>query len=89
MPKENDLTKDHEILDYGGVSKIRYYMDSIDGSYFYLEVYGKKVYDDKIVEPTRDPPVQTYNFSPSSGSLSDELNIYIDGLVGPKLPVGN
>lgn len=33
------MTEAPKILDYGGVSKMRYYMD-FDGNYYYLEESG-------------------------------------------------
>ncbi|KAL5057062.1 hypothetical protein RYX36_028666 [Vicia faba] len=38
VSKEEDLTRAPKILDYGGVSKMRYYKDS-NGDYYYLKEY--------------------------------------------------
>lgn len=76
------MTEDPKILDYGGVSVMRYYKDPINGSYFYLEEFGRKVYDDKIVESPRDSSVKTISsYLSSSGSLYVELKTYLDELI--------
>lgn len=81
MPKEDEDFFTPNILNYGGVSKMRYYRDSEEGSYFYLEESGIKVYDDKIIDPSVDStttPAKTVAFD----SLFAELKGYPDNLIG-------
>lgn len=54
VSKEEDLVEAPKILDESRVSMMRYYKDT-GGIYFYLEKYGRQVYDDRIVEPLKDP----------------------------------
>ncbi|XP_050919155.1 uncharacterized protein LOC127136662 [Lathyrus oleraceus] len=57
---------------------MRYYKD-IDGVYNYLEKSGRKVYDDQIVEPVKDP---SYEASASgTGLLFGDVKTYLDKLV--------
>ncbi|KAL5068683.1 hypothetical protein RYX36_019570, partial [Vicia faba] len=78
VPKKDDLFMTPKILDYGSVSKMRYYRDFDDGSYFYLEDSGRKVYDNSIVDPLFDP-IATPT---SSGSFLAKLKSYLDELFG-------
>ncbi|KAL5057831.1 hypothetical protein RYX36_029435 [Vicia faba] len=74
-----DRLKAPKIMDYFGVSNMRYYRDT-NVDYYYLEEYSQKVYDDKIVDPIKDPS------NDASGSFSSLLFAYvkscIDELVG-------
>ncbi|KAI5397880.1 hypothetical protein KIW84_063625 [Lathyrus oleraceus] len=54
MSKEEDFEEAPKILDESGVSMMIYYRDT-NGVYHYLEKYEQNVYDDKIVEPVKDP----------------------------------
>ncbi|KAL5055995.1 hypothetical protein RYX36_036677 [Vicia faba] len=81
VPKEDDQFLTLTILDYDGVSKMRYYRDSDDDSYFYLEDSGKEVYDNKIVGPPVDHIVASSSSTPST-SLFVEFKSYVDELVG-------
>lgn len=51
--KEKELIESPKILDFGNVLKMRYYRDSNE-DYYYLEESGRKIYDDKIVEPVKE-----------------------------------
>ncbi|CAI8592039.1 unnamed protein product [Vicia faba] len=53
VSKEEDLVGASLIMDEYVVSKMRYYRDTT-GMYYYLEKYGRKSYDDQIVEPKKD-----------------------------------
>ncbi|KAL5078236.1 hypothetical protein RYX36_017220, partial [Vicia faba] len=57
----------------------------IDSGKFYLEEFIEKVYDNKVVEPPRDPPMETTTSSTSSGLLLVEMKTYLDELVGKLL----
>ncbi|CAI8597995.1 unnamed protein product [Vicia faba] len=76
--KEEDLVEAPKILDECGVSMMRYYRDT-DGMYYYLEKSGRKVYDDKIVEPIKDPSNETSESS--FGFLSVDVKTYLDEMV--------
>lgn len=60
--KEAALVEAPKILDESVISKMRYYRDS-KGDYYYLEQSGRKIYDDKVVEPTKDPFVKAIGSS--------------------------
>lgn len=81
VSKEEKLTEAPKILDYGGVSKMRYYRDS-NGDYYYLEEYGRKIYDDKVMEPSKDPFVEAPGSSSSFTVFSSDLKSYLYELVG-------
>ncbi|KAL5074970.1 hypothetical protein RYX36_013954, partial [Vicia faba] len=81
VPKEDDQFITLKILDYGGVSKMRYFLDSDDGSYFYHEDSGRKVYDNKIVDPPIDPIVAPTSSTPF-GSFPIESKSYLDNIFG-------
>lgn len=48
VSKKEDLVKAPKILEESRVSKMRYYRDT-DCDYYYIEEYGRKIYDDNIV----------------------------------------
>ncbi|KAL5072979.1 hypothetical protein RYX36_011963 [Vicia faba] len=76
--KEEDLVEVPKIMDECRVSMMRYYSET-DGVYYNLRKYGRKVYDDKILEQVKDP---SYEASRSSSSLlSVDLKTYLDELV--------
>ncbi|CAI8612604.1 unnamed protein product [Vicia faba] len=79
VSKLEDRLKAPKIMDYFGVSNMRYYRDT-NGDYYYLEEYSQKVYDDKIMDLIKDPS------NDASGSFSSLLfayvKSYIDELVG-------
>lgn len=54
VSKDEDLVEAQKFLDEYGVSVMVFYRDT-NGFYDYLESYGRKVYDDQIVESVRDP----------------------------------
>lgn len=58
---------------------MRYYMD-IDGDYYYLEESGKKVYDDKVMDPINDASDEAGGSS--SGLLYADLKSCLYELVG-------
>lgn len=58
---------------------MRYYMD-IDGDYYYLEESGKKVYDDKVMDPINDPSDEAGGSS--SGLLYADSKSCLYELVG-------
>ncbi|KAL5074274.1 hypothetical protein RYX36_013258 [Vicia faba] len=64
VPKKDDKFLTLKILDYGCVSNMRYYRDSEDGSYFYLEESSRKVYDNKIVDPPVDHTAASASSTP-------------------------
>ncbi|KAL5079075.1 hypothetical protein RYX36_007496 [Vicia faba] len=81
VPKDDEQFLTPKIFYYGGVSKMRYYRDYKDGSYFYLEEFGIKVYDDKIVDRPADAIV-AHTSTTSYGSLFLNLKGYLDELLG-------
>lgn len=60
--KKEDLTESPKILDYGGIEKMRYYRDN-NGDYYYLEESGQNFYEDKVVKPSKETPVETASSS--------------------------
>lgn len=60
---------------------MRCYRDS-NGDYYYLEESGQKIYDDKVLKPTKDSTIDHAGSSSSSTSLSSDLISYLDELVG-------
>lgn len=80
--KEEELTESPKILDYGVVKKIRYHRNT-NGDYYYLEDSGRKIYDDKIVDPIKEAAetaspfdigdVATYSSSSNVKTLLDEM----------------
>lgn len=77
--KEEDLVETHKIMDHCGVYKMGYYTDT-NGEYYYLKESSRKVYDDKIVEPVKDPSDEPSGSSYSF--LSTDLKSYLDEMVG-------
>ncbi|CAI8600464.1 unnamed protein product [Vicia faba] len=76
--KEEDLVEAPKIMDEYRVSMMRYYSET-DGVYYNIGKYGRKVYDDKIVERVKDP---SYEASGSSfGLLPVDVKTYLDELV--------
>lgn len=73
VSKEEDMVESQKIMDYYGVSKMRYYRDP-DGDYYYLGEPGRHVYDDKVVEPIKNPSDEPNG--PSFGSLSANLDLH-------------
>lgn len=80
VSKEEDSAEAPKVLDYAGVSKMRYFRDS-NGDYYYLEESGRKLYDDEAMEFDKDPYVEAAGCSSSSSSLSSNLKPYLDELV--------
>lgn len=87
---EEELTASPKILDYGVVEKMRYYRDT-NGDYYYLKDSGRKIYDDKIVEPSKEFAETVGPFDIDVGATSyasTDAKMLLDGML-QKLLVDN